>query len=241
MWLQAFAQQDFSFKTALYEGTIGAFLFSDSNINWVLWTMTIELMGSFVLFFTGTLPVETRCILARFSVGTRTRLYVAWTRLLMGIASFVIGIYIYLYAKQLSACFAVLLLILGLYLAGAHNTSQAYSWLYALWGEHTYDFSNFLAGPIIVYSVLMSPLLSKGLDRPILVWLGKLSFSIYLIHLLMLTLVCIPLFNLFLKWHWSYSQSAICSGVLAILATLVLLQIFIVVILINLQLISVKK
>ena len=51
LWLQAFAQQDFSFKTALYEGTIGAFLFSDSNINWVLWTMTIELMGSFVLFF----------------------------------------------------------------------------------------------------------------------------------------------------------------------------------------------
>ena len=85
LWLQAFAQQDFSFKTALYEGTIGAFLFSDSNINWVLWTMTIELMGSFVMFFfTGTLPVETRCILARFSVGTRTRLYVAWTRLLYG-------------------------------------------------------------------------------------------------------------------------------------------------------------
>ena len=72
----------------------------------------------------------------------------------------------------------------------------------------------------------MSPLLSKGLDRPILVWLGKLSFSIYLIHLLMLTLVCIPLFNLFLKWHWSYSQSAIFAGVLAILATLVVADIY---------------
>lgn len=107
---------DFSFKTALYEGTIGAFLFSDSNINWVLWTMTIELMGSlYLLFFTGTLPVETQCILARFGVGTRTRLYVRRGQgFCMGIASFVIGIYIYLYTKQLSACFAVLLLILGL-------------------------------------------------------------------------------------------------------------------------------
>ena len=227
LWLQAFAQQDFSFKTALYEGTIGAFLFSDSNINWVLWTMTIELMGSFVLFFLLVLYQWKHGV---FWLGSVLVLVLAYMwrgqGFCMGIASFVIGIYIYLYAKQLSACFAVLLLILGLYLAGAHNTSQAYSWLYALWGEHTYDFSNFLAGPIIVYSVLMSPLLSKGLDRPILVWLGKLSFSIYLIHLLMLTLVCIPLFNLFLKWHWSYSQSAICSGVLAILATLVVADIY---------------
>jgi len=50
-WLQEFTIQDFSFFHMLYEGTIGAFLFSESDVNWVLWTMTIELLGSFALFF----------------------------------------------------------------------------------------------------------------------------------------------------------------------------------------------
>lgn len=221
-WLHAFAIQDFSFRHAVYEGTIGAFLFSESDINWVLWTMTIELMGSFALFFLlylyhykhitfwlGSLLIP---CLAFFWRGQGFS---------FGISSFIIGIYIYLYAKPLSNVVAIPMLLIGLYLAGAHNTSAAYSWVHHILGENTYDYSNFIAGILIVYSVLMSPLLSKGLDHPILVWLGKLSFSIYLLHLMMLYLICIPLFNLFLSWHWSYSLAVICSGLTAIAVTLI--------------------
>ena len=221
-WLQAFTVQGFSFTHALYEGTIGAFLFSESEVNWVLWTMTIELMGSFALFFLLYLYHYKKLA---FWLGSLIipclAFYWRGRGFSFGISSFIIGIYIYLYAKTISNLAAITMLIIGLYLAGAHNTSTSYQWLYSIFGDLTYDYCNFIAGILIVYSVLMNPLLSKGLDHPILVWLGKLSFSIYLLHLLMLYLVCIPLFNFLLSLHWSYSISVICSGFTAICVTLV--------------------
>ncbi len=220
-WLQAFTVQNFSLAHTLYEGTIGAFLFSESEVNWVLWTMTIELMGSFVLFFLLYLYHYKKIL---FWIGSLIipllAFYWRGRGFSLGISSFIVGIYIYLYAKTLSNYAAVPMLIIGLYLAGAHNTSASYQWLHTIFGDLTYDYSNFFAGILIVYSVLMNPLLSKGLDHPVLVWLGKLSFSIYLLHLLMLYLVCIPLFNLFLSIHWSYTTSVICSGLSALCVTL---------------------
>lgn len=226
-WLQAFTVQDFSFSHALYEGTIGAFLFSESDVNWVLWTMTIELMGSFALFFLLYLYHYKK---SAFWLGSILVVCLAYywrgRGFSFGISSFIFGIYIYLYAKPLKNITAIMMLILGLYLAGAHNTSAAYQWIYQILGEHTYDYCNFLAGVLIIYSILMNPLLSKGLDHPVLLWLGKLSFSIYLLHLLMLYLICIPLFNLFHGWGWGYSISVIVSAIVAILATLLVADIY---------------
>ena len=220
-WLQAFTAQNFRLKDALYEGTIGAFLFSESNINWVLWTMTIELMGSFALFFLLYLYHYKKIAFLLGSLLIPCLAYY-WRGqgFCFGISSFIFGMYIYLYAKPLKNMTAIIMLLFGLYFAGAHNTSAAYSWVHHILGESTYDYCNFFAGILIVYSILMNPLLSKCLDHPFFVWLGKLSFSIYLLHLLMLYLICIPLFNLFLSWQWNYSISVIISASAAILMTL---------------------
>lgn len=220
-WLRAFTIQDFSLIHTLYEGTIGAFFFSESDLNWVLWTMTIELMGSFALFFLLYLYHYQKIA---FWIGSLLIPLLAYIwrgqGFSFGISSFIIGIYIYLYAKTLPNWLSIIVLLSGLYLAGAHNTSIAYSSLYAVLGENTYDYANFFAGILIVFSVLMSPLLSKALDQPILVWLGKLSFSIYLLHLLMFYLICMPLFNYFIELGWSYTASVLCSGFTAILMTI---------------------
>ena len=220
-WLQAFTVQDFGLLHTLYEGTIGAFFFSASDVNWVLWTMTIELMGSFVLFFLLYLYHYKKYA---FWVGSLLIPILAYIwrgqGFSFGISGFIIGIYIYLYAKTLPNWLSIIVLIIGLYLAGAHNTSGAYAWLHSILGEKMYDYANFVAGILIVYSVLMSPLLSKVLDHPILVWLGKLSFSIYLLHLLMFYLICMPLFNYFIGMHWSYTAAVLCSGFSAILMTI---------------------
>ena len=226
-WLQAFTAQNFSLKQAFYEGTIGAFLFSDSNINWVLWTMTIELMGSFALFFLLYLyhNKKTAFFIASLLIPCLAY-YWRGQGFCFGISSFIFGMYIYLYAKPIKSMTAVMMLLLGLYFAGAHNTSSAYSWIHQILGEATYDYCNFFAGVLIVYSILMNPVLSKALDHPILVWLGKLSFSIYLLHLLMLYLICIPLFNLFLSWQLNYSISVIISASGAILMTLLVANLY---------------
>ena len=220
-WLQAFATQNFSVTQALFEGTIGAFFYSDSNINWVLWTMTIELMGSFALFLVLSLYVWKKSLslyLAFALIGLAW-----WWRgqgFSFGITSFLLGMMMYLYAKPISNRVAIALLLFGLYLAGAHNHSSAYAWVYAILGEHTYDYCNFFAGIVIVYSILMSPMLSKKMDRPGLVWLGKLSFSIYLLHLLMLYLVCIPLFNILYGMGLSYTLTVTLSASAALIMTL---------------------
>lgn len=220
-WLQIYATQSFPLKTAIYEGTIGSFFFAESSINWVLWTMTIELLGSFTLLILIYLKQLNTAFFILASVSMLSLAY--WWRgegFCMGIASFIIGMYFYFYAQQLSLSMASLLLILGLYLAGAHNSSWSYAWLYAGMGERTYEYANFFAGILIVYSVLMCPKFSQVLDRPIWVWLGKLSFSVYLLHLLLMYLVCIPLLNLFLSWGWSYLFSVMCASLLYLIVTL---------------------
>ena len=131
-----------------------------------------------------------------------------------------IGIYYYLYGKQLSLTLSIALLLSGLYLAGAHSSSASYQWIYAVLGERTYDYCNFFSGMLIVYSILMSPKLSQVLDQKVLVWLGKLSFSIYLLHLITLYVVGVPIFNYLLSIGLQYIISAIIASVIFILITL---------------------
>lgn len=220
-WLQTYVTQDITLAHALYEGTIGSFFFAESDVNWVLWTMNIELMGSLVLF---ALLYMYKSQKALFFIGSILFPCLAWylkgEGFFLGILSFVIGIYFYLYARPIKLSLAIPLFILGLYLAGAHNTSWSYQWLNAVMGERTYDYCNFLAGVIIVYSILMSAELSKKLDQKVLIWLGKLSFSIYLIHLILLYLIGLPLFNWLLSLGFSFASAALCACGVFIAVTL---------------------
>lgn len=203
-WFQVYAQQNVTLSQSLYEGSIGSFLFGSSSINWVLWTMQIELFGSLLLFL---LLLCFNFYKPLFWFGSFLLpflgLYLG-ERFFLGLLSFVIGCYIYLYAKQISVQIGIVLLCLGLYFAGVHNTSHAYHWLYKIIGYRTYDYVNFFAGILIVYSVLLTPKISQWLDKKPLVYLGKLSFSIYLLHMTLIYLVCIPLFNVMQYLGWSY-------------------------------------
>ena len=226
-WFQAYVTQDFSFKKAIYEGTIGSFFFAESETNWVLWTMTLELLGSFVLFLLIYLYQYKKILFFIGSILILALIY-AWQGedFCLGIASFVIGIYAYLYGRRLALYAAVLMLIVGLYLAGAHNTSHSYAWIYAVLGEKTYEYCNFLAGILIVYSILMSPKLSALLDHKFFIWLGKLSFSVYLLHLLMIYLVCVPVLNLCLSWGYGYVVSVVLASLICLLATLGVAEVY---------------
>ena len=219
-WLKVLATQDVSFSRAIYEGTIGSFLFAESSINWVLWTMQVELIGSFLLF--GLLYIyslDKRLFLPLVLLFPTTAIFFKNQELYLGLLCFLIGSLIFMYGRIIrSSTFAIVILLLGLYLAGAHNTSAAYSGLHRLMGDKMYDYCNFLSGILIVYSILMNPMLSKMLDNRVCVYLGKLSFSIYLLHLLIMYCVCLPVFNYFLALGWGYDLSAICSIVVFFVA-----------------------
>lgn len=220
-WLQAYVTQEISLRHALYEGTIGSFFFAESDTNWVLWTMHIELFGSLVLFLLLYLYQVKRVL---FFIGSlllpALAFYLKGEGFFLGISSFVIGIYFYLYAKTLPYAVAVLLFLFGLYLAGAHNSSVSYQWLYTFLGERTYEYGNFFGGVLVVYSILMSPKLSKQFDHHILVWLGKLSFSIYLLHLIVLYVIGLPIFNYLLSIGVEYAYAAIVASIVFIGFTL---------------------
>lgn len=220
-WLQAYVTQEVSLQHALYEGLIGSFFFAESDTNWVLWTMHIELFGSLVLFLLLYLYRLKRVLFFIGSlVSPALAFYLKGEGFFLGISSFVIGIYVYLYAKTLPYAAAILLFLFGLYLAGAHNSSWSYQWIYALLGERTYEYGNFFGGVFIVYSILMSPKLSKQFDHQVLVWLGKLSFSIYLLHLIVLYVIGLPIFNYLLSVGVDYAYAVIVASIVFIGFTL---------------------
>ena len=227
MWFQDYAHQVIPLKTALYEGTIGSFLFAASDSNWVLWTMQIELFGSFVLFILLFLKNINLTLFFIASVIFPVLAYMKDLTFFYGICSFIIGIYTYLYGKSIRFIWAVPMFLFGLYLAGAHNSSHAYAWIAKYLGGNTYDFCNFLSGFFIVYSVLMSTKMSEILDKKIFVWLGKLSFSIYLLHMVLMYLVCVPVFN-FLLNHTAlgYDLSVLIAISIFIVVTLLLSDLY---------------
>ncbi|MEB5476363.1 acyltransferase [Acinetobacter sp. ESL0695] len=217
-WLQSYATETITFKQAVYEGSIGAFFFANSTTNWVLWTMQIELIGSLVLFillvtyhYKKSLFFIASIFLPCITLGMGESFF-------LGICSFVIGCYFYLYAKKVSFPVGIVLLVVGLYFAGSHNTSHAYHWLYKILGERTYEYGNFISGMLIVYSILMTPQIGDALDKRPLVYLGKLSFSIYLLHMMLIYLTCIPVFNYLRHLHWGYNISALCAVLVCLFA-----------------------
>lgn len=227
-WLHALATQNISVQQAIYEGTIGSFLFAEASLNWVLWTMQVELIGSLLLF--GLLYVyslEKRLFLPLVLLFPTLAIFFNHQELFLGLLCFLIGAVIFLYGRVIqSSLVAVILLCLGLYLAGAHNTSHSYHWIYLLFGNKTYEYCNFLSGIMIVYSVLMNPMLSKKLDHAGYVYLGKLSFSIYLIHLLVMYSICLPVFNLAIGYGLNYDAAAILAIIVFFIALIICADIY---------------
>lgn len=214
-WLSEYLSQDIYLGQAVYQGSIGSFFFAQSSVNWVLWTMQIELFGSFLLFFLIYLGHKNHTLFIIFSIMLPVLSYFIWGEgMFLGLSSFVIGLYIYRYGKVLSFPLALGLFLTALYFAGVHQTSWSYQWFVAIFAEKSYDYGNFLAGVLLVYSVMLSPKLSSFLDHRSLLSLGRWSFSIYLLHLPLLYLFGVPILNQLIVWQWSEAAALIISFLL---------------------------
>ncbi|MGL2972373.1 acyltransferase family protein [Acinetobacter nosocomialis] len=219
-WMQDYGQSG-TLLNAVYEGTIGAFIFGESTLNFVLWTMQVELLASLGLF----------ALLYAYNNSSKYIFYILSLiipflflsisiKLFLGMFSFIGGMYLYLYGKKLPSLLTIPSLILGLYFAGIHVTSASYSLITSILGSKSYQLLNFLSGFLIVYGVLFNERISSFLDNKSLVLLGKLSFSIYLLHVICLYAISIPLFNI-LNEYLGYNLAAILASICSIALILI--------------------
>lgn len=222
-WGAALANPHPMLTTALYEGSIGAFLFGDSSYNWVLWTMQIELLGSLVIYFASYFYTKLPIVCAIFLILSVTTAYMISQTVLLGILSFILGMGLFLYAAELGTTASILLFLIGLYLCGVHNTSFSYQFFTSFLGEKSYDYLNFIGGFCIVYAVLKGKRLAQFFDQHFLVFLGKVSFSIYLIHLAVLYALGIPFFNLLhVQLDFSYLNAALWASLFTTIISIAL-------------------
>lgn len=222
-WINSYgSDNNYSLIGAIYSGTIDVFFGTgSSSYNPVLWTMMIELFGSFIIYIFCLNRMVFRVPYLAVIIFTLTLaltiLKVIRPDLGLGLVAFYGGYLFSIYGKKISLKTSLILVVIGLYLAGAHNTSLSYSYVHQLLGDYTYKLCNFISGFLIVYSILFNEKLNLFFSGKIPVFMGKVSFSVYLIHMPIISTFGVLLFNSILNLTGEYNFSAIVSSILTIL------------------------
>jgi peptidoglycan/LPS O-acetylase OafA/YrhL len=221
-WIGSYGSGNYSFLGALFSGTIKSFFIGESSYNPTLWTMKIELIGSFFIFAMCFTKYKYRVIYIDLSVIVSLVLLTVFKLLSaslgMGLIAFTVGYLFCLYGKNIKPMLSIPLFIFGLYLAGAHNNSSSYSAIISFFGEDTYLLGNFTSAILIVYSIIFSRSLNSFFSKKIFVFMGKVSFSVYLIHLPIISTLGVLCFN-FLYKNFSYEEAAILASVITLFST----------------------
>lgn len=167
---------------AIYSGLFGVFFSADGRYDNTLWTMTTELHGSFLVY--GFL----------FFFGNR------WERIFAYIVGFLLfkDGYMISFLAGMALCdlnttlkygvseiICIGITITGLWMAAVPDDVNG---LLSIIGLHIgAKDPNLIFGSILVLAgVAFSPSLKKLLSNGFMVWMGKLSFSVYVVHLIII-------------------------------------------------------
>jgi peptidoglycan/LPS O-acetylase OafA/YrhL len=194
LWLATWWGYPANLLNAVHEGAVSAFSNGPVLYNSALWTMWNELLGSLLVY--GTLLVVPR---RRF----RWVAYVALAGLTA--TSYLLAFVIGMAFCELMAVFGdevrrvlargwwVPFLAIGLYVGGVPipgtGMAPAYSKLLEvlpLTTIQTWVLLHVLGAAAVVLAVLGSPLLRRGLETTPLRWLGRTSFGLYLVHMVVI-------------------------------------------------------
>ena len=201
-WLDYTYQGDIPpLYAAVYDGLVGNFLQGVSGFNNVLWTMQIELFGSIGLFLLyWFIPGRARFV----ALGLAAVFIVFFLR--DAYIAFVIGACLYEASKagllfRLPGFLPPVALVVGVLLGAPGEGTWARWGLMDLPGRLTAGNPQGLvpigAATLFVYAALMVPAFTQILGRRLLQWLGRISFSLYLVHVpLLYTLVAFAYVNL---------------------------------------------
>lgn len=184
---------------------IDVFFFKDNSFNAVLWTMTYELLGSFLLFV---------FLLIIHSLKYKVSLYIALVLLLLYTnnnfyAAFILGALLnkYMFQKQSSNMpllipnwVLVVFLIISIFFCSypfcndiEHTPYKFITFSFLKNDEFYHVIGAFILMFVILHSLWIKTFLSKN----VFTFIGKISFSFYLLHFIILCSFSCYLFSLF--------------------------------------------
>ena len=207
-WLRGYLQFEPNLLTALYESFIGSFFKHKATYNGVLWTMTFEFFGSLLVFLFVALFRNKKWrylvyVLALFLF--RHRPYGAFV-LGMMLCDFMTLRPDLFGKKQYSAVYFILLgagLFLGSYPVGRSVDGTMYAFMKLSVIART---CHMLGAGLVLFSLLNLPALQSVLSRNVFVFLGKISFSLYILHFLLIGSLGCAIFC-FVAPHLSYHSA----------------------------------
>ncbi len=225
-WINFYATNNKTLLDAIYSGVVGSFFSQPAKVNPVLWTMKIELIGSFLTFFL--------CVI--ISKATRKWLVLFLFSLAFfasqlpqhekyGYISFIFGIWIYACRFKIGGILSVILIAAGVFFGGVHYGAYSYIRMidyarFFLNGEESnaYYLFNFLSGLLICLVVLKNEYLASFFSKRLFSFMGKVSFTVYLFHLPFIYTIGLNTFNFLFIHGVRYVISAIASSTLSILS-----------------------
>lgn len=221
-WIISYRLSDPTVSGAIYSGAFESFAYGQSQYSPVLWTMQLELLGSFLIFglcfFKDKRHAIAANIISAFLVAAMVYMQIYSAAFALGLLAFLIGNLLQKTERMAGTGLSMVVFIVGLYFAGAHENSTSYSLVTAVFGDQMYLVSNFIAGILIVCSIISSARLSEVFSHRLFVFMGKLSFSVYLIHLPIVYTLGVFSFNE-ANAFFSYPVSALFACVVIILSS----------------------
>lgn len=181
---------DTSWAAALREGLYRIYLFGEVRFDSPLWTMRLELFGSFAVFVAAPLLFWVRNWPLRLGVIVAVMAAVGVDFPFTYFTDFLVGVFLaLLYTENklpaVSNALAAIMALAGIYLFcfSAAEANMIHAPLKALLprGE-TAHFVWDVSAALIILVLLGNPFLRHVFSKSWAVWLGKLSFPLYLLH-----------------------------------------------------------
>jgi peptidoglycan/LPS O-acetylase OafA/YrhL len=206
-----------NFFGMLKESFFGVFILDESNYNPVLWTMTYEFFGSFLVFIVAA-------VFGRFKY--RNLIYFVLCCLLFQTyyMAFIAGLilsdltfngYLEVFEKKIAKLILVGLL-LGSYPAGMDVTNTVYDIIHFRFLNNNPMFFHILGSVCIMLAIINSKKLQRLFSARPLAFLGRISFPMYLVHLTVIGTFSSFLFIALLK-HFDYNISFGISFILSMI------------------------
>ncbi|KJF79002.1 hypothetical protein UA45_02215 [Morganella morganii] len=220
-WISQFGKNvNLEILPVIYNSLFSSVILGDASYNWVVWTMQIELFGSFLIFFSAPIIHNLKARAFFYILFSLVFCMNYPTKIGFGYAAFMLGAAIYYIPVLKNKFFAAVILLIGLYLSGYHHKQTFYSALSQLeieilnkngiQGSFLYLM---ISGALIVMVCIKSNIITFITSNRLSIWLGKLSFSAYLLQMPVFYIITPTMFAYLSTNGFSYTIAAFLTSI----------------------------